>query len=103
MVFAILFLLLWACVRRRFKFVWSFGLTLTAFLLAGFVFLPTWLGDWFYRAFRYPNYTVGQPPVWLLTHEWTHLGDGWELLLSLWPWRTAVPSPSSFASCPGNG
>jgi len=82
-VFAILFLLLFACVRRRFKLVWSFGFTMLAFTLLGFSLLPTWLGDWFYRAFRYPSYTVGQPPVWLLTHEWTHWGDGWELLFSL--------------------
>jgi hypothetical protein len=82
-IFAILFLLLFAAVRRRFRLIWAFGLTLTVFALVGFSLLPTWLGDWLYRAFRYPSYTVGQPPVWLLTHEWTHGGDGWELLLSL--------------------
>ena len=82
-VFAVLFLLLFAGVRRRLRLVWAFGLTLIGFALLGFLLLPTWLSDWLYRAFRYPSYTVGQPPVWLLTHQWTHWGDGWELLLSL--------------------
>ncbi len=77
------FLLLYALVRRRRRLVWGFGLALAALVFAGFLFLPNWFGDWLYRVSRYPQYTVGQSPVWLLAHQATTLGDAGEWLLTL--------------------
>jgi len=77
------FVLAWALARRRPALAWSFGLTLAALGLAGFLVLPHWLTDWLYRVGRYPNYTVGESPVWLLTHTALPLGDGWTWALSL--------------------
>jgi hypothetical protein len=62
------FLLLWAVVRRRWRFVAGFMIALGILSLGSSLLLPTWIGNWLYRIGRYSEYTVGQSPVWLLTH-----------------------------------
>jgi hypothetical protein len=56
--------------------------------------LPSWLGDWLYRISQYADYTVGQSPVWLLTHRGLpalgDVGEVWLVALLLgitgWAW-----------------
>jgi hypothetical protein len=77
------FLLLWALLRRRWRFVSGFGVTLSLALLGSWLLLPTWLTDWLLRIDRYSAYTVGQSPVWLLTHQaLPALGQTGEVLLT---------------------
>ena len=76
------FLLLWALLRRRWRFVAGFSITLAVALLGSWLLLPTWLTDWLLRVDRYSAYTVGQSPVWLLTHlVLPALGQTGEVLL----------------------
>jgi hypothetical protein len=77
------FLLCYALAVRRWRFIASTGISLAVLFLSGFIFLPTWFTDWLYRMSRYPSYTIGQSPVWLLTHQATALGSIWEWLLTL--------------------
>ena len=77
------FLILWGIIRRRWRFVIGFGLTLAGALLGSWLLLPTWLTDWLLRVDRYSAYTVGQSPVWLMTHQGVPaLGQAGELLLT---------------------
>jgi hypothetical protein len=92
------YLLLWAVLRRRWQFLAAFGLTFTVMLAGSLAALPTWIGDWLQRVRQYPEYTVGQSPVWLLAHQalpW--LGQAGELALTalllaamLWAWWFAL-------------
>jgi hypothetical protein len=63
------FLFMWAITRRRWQFIMGFVATLALVLLISWLMLPSWLNDWVYRMTRYSDYTVGQSPVWLLTHQ----------------------------------
>ena len=92
------FLLLWAVVRRRWRFAAGFLITLAVLTLGSLFALPTWIGDWLFRIGRYSEYTVGQSPVWLLTNiaipslgqvgEW--VVDGLLAAAMLWAWRRAL-------------
>ena len=92
------YLLLWAVVRRRWRFVAGFAGLLAALCAVSFAVLPTWLGDFAARVAQYPGYTVGQSPVWVLTHEWVpRLGVVFEWTLTalcvgwlLWAWWLAL-------------
>lgn len=94
------FLLLQALIRRRWGFIWGFGGVLGALTLGSFVALSTWMSEWLMRIGRYSEYTVGQSPVWLLTHQaipW--LGGAGEVFLAavlsalmLWAWWMASRS-----------
>jgi hypothetical protein len=107
LVFLLLpFLMLWALRRRRWRFVAGFAGGLAVALAVSFAMLPRWLGDWLLRVRQYPGYTVGQSPVWLLTHQalpW--LGGLGELVLTaallallLWSWwRVILPGPTAGA------
>lgn len=85
LVFLIIpFLLVYAVVQRRWRFVGSFLGSMVALTLLSFIMLPTWLQEWLLRVERYPEYTVGQSPVWLLTHQvWPELGEVGEWVISL--------------------
>ena len=91
---AVPFLMLWAIARRRWAFLWSFLILLGLLMLASFIILPTWMGEWIERIFLYTGYTVGQSPVWLFTHSAIPaLGLTGELIiiglllgLMLWSW-----------------
>lgn len=88
------FLLLWAVYQRRWRFVAAFLGGMIALVALSFLILPSWLSEWFLRIARYSEYTVGQSPVWLLTHQaLPALGQTGELVLSallllgmLWAW-----------------
>lgn len=92
------FLLLWAMVRRRWRFEAGFLITLAVLTLGSLWVLPTWIGDWLFRIGRYSEYTVGQSPVWLLTNiaipslgqvgEW--VVDGLLVAAMLWAWWRAL-------------
>jgi len=92
------FLLLWAAARRRWRFVAAFTGVWLALTLGSLLVLPSWIGDWLYRVVRYPEYTVGQGPVWLLMHHvLPALGQPVEWAISgalvigmLWAWRRAI-------------
>ncbi len=76
------FLLVWAITQRRWQFIIGFGATWALAMLVSWLMLPSWLSDWFYRMTRYSDYTVGQSPVWLLTHQaLPSLGDTGEMIL----------------------
>ena len=88
------FLLLWAALRRRWWFVAGFGGLLALLCVGSWLALPTWVGDFLARVEQYSGYTVGQSPIWVLTHEWLPgLGvpGEWALLAVcgawlLWAW-----------------
>jgi len=91
------FILLYALARRRWRVIVASGATLAVLILVGFIILPTWVSDWLRQIARYPEYTVGQSPIWLLTNQATQLGDVWTWLLSavcvgwmLWAWIVAL-------------
>lgn len=71
------FLLLWAVFRGRWRFVAGFVGTLAVLSAASLLLSPTWISDWIYRITRYSEYTVGQSPVWLLTHVALPVLGGW--------------------------
>jgi hypothetical protein len=62
------FLLLWALVHSRWRFVAALVVTLAMAALISLLLLPSWIGDFVQSVRVYPTYTVGQSPVWLLTH-----------------------------------
>jgi hypothetical protein len=64
------FLLLWGLTRSRWRFVAGFIATLAILVLASMFMLPTWIQDWLRQITRYPEYTVGQSPVWLISHQY---------------------------------
>jgi len=76
------YLLFYALVRRRFKFIAGFLVTLTILIAGSFVLEPGWMKEWIQRMSMYSAYTVGQSPVWILTHRITPVpGDRGETLL----------------------
>jgi hypothetical protein len=98
------FLLWHALARRRWRFIIAVAVSLAVLFFSGFIFLPNWLSDWLYRMARYTTYTIGQSPVWLLTHQATTLGTGWEWALTLlclgvmgWAWWRAAHVPGGAA------
>lgn len=98
------FLLLYAFARKRMQFVGVFSITMVILVLTGFLFLPHWLTDWLYRVGNYPSYTVGESPVWLLTHQLTPLGTFWEYAISavcllglFYAWWLVIRAPADTA------
>jgi Glycosyltransferase family 87 len=93
-IFIIPFLLLWVLVYRRWRFVGSFVALSAIMVLASFVFLPSWLGDWLAQVSRYPSYTEIGSPVWIVTNVYLpSLGRTGELMITallvalmLWAW-----------------
>ena len=85
------FLLLWAVARRRWHFVVGFCALWGVLVVASFIVLPDWFGDWLYRITQYTGYTHNQSPVWTigLIGPWvTLVYVGALVLLLLWSlWR----------------
>jgi len=78
------FLLLWAISRQRWAFLKGFLIVFLVVLVGSFLALPSWFAGFIYRVFHYSDYTVGQSPVWLLTHiAFPSLGGVAEIILSL--------------------
>lgn len=92
------FLLIWALVRRRWRFLAGFSGLLAVLVAVSFIMLPSWLSEWVSRITFYSDYTVGQSPVWLLTRSVIPaLGEVGELVISLglmagmlWSWWLAL-------------
>jgi hypothetical protein len=92
------FLLLWGFIRKRFAFLFGFIGLLGVLTIGSFILLPTWLNEWISRMVQYSDYTVGQSPVWLLTHQvFPYLGQigEWFIILILcssmfFAWRQAL-------------
>ncbi len=77
------FLLLWGATHGRWRFVGGFVGTLALLTAGSLLALPTWISEWWMRIRMYSDYTVGQSPVWLLTHlAWPELGSAGELALA---------------------
>jgi hypothetical protein len=98
------FLLIYGLWRRRLRFVAACLIALAVLFAAGFLFLPSWLTDWLYRMGRYPAYTIGQSPVWLLTHQALPLGAAGEVFVTAiclgglgWAWWRACRLPGDEA------
>lgn len=62
------FLLLWGLREQRWRFVGAFVGAFGALMLASFLLLPTWLGDWLSQVALYPSYTQIGGPVWVVAH-----------------------------------
>jgi hypothetical protein len=78
------FLLLWGLTRKRWAFIASFLGVMVVLLLGSFLALPTWLSEFLLRIGGYTSYTIGQSPVWLLTHmTFPAFGTAGEIALSL--------------------
>jgi hypothetical protein len=77
------FLLLWGLRDRRWKFVTAFSVTLVLLLVASFILLPSWLGDWLAQLRLYTSYTAIGSPDWVITTYYLRLGDWAELLVGL--------------------
>jgi hypothetical protein len=76
------FLMLWAIIGRRWRFLAGFLSVLAILVLGSLIALPTWVSEWFYRISAYSDYTVGQSPVWLFTQMYAPaLGSGGETAL----------------------
>ena len=76
-------LLLWAILRRRWRFVASFAGWLALFLGVSWLVEPDWVADFFGQVARYTSYTAIGSPVWIITHVvLPGLGDWGEWLIS---------------------
>jgi len=62
------YLLVHAVARRRWRFIASFVISVGILSLISMFADPTWISEWIRSIIRYSEYTVGQSPVWLLTH-----------------------------------
>ncbi|NWG16360.1 MAG: DUF2029 domain-containing protein [Chloroflexi bacterium] len=87
------FLLLWGWRARRRSFLAAFAVVFGAALLASFIFLPSWLGDWLAQLSLYPSYTALGSPVWIVTQYYLGLGSLAEYAVTaalagwmLWAW-----------------
>lgn len=77
------FLVLWAIIQGRWRFIFGFFSALSFLILGSLILLPSWISDWLNRIVAYPEYTVGQSPIWLLSHEYLPwLGDVGETVIS---------------------
>lgn len=87
------FLLLWGWRAQRWNFLAAFAVTFGAALLASFMLLPSWLGDWLAQLSLYPSYTALGSPVWIVTQYYLGLGSVAEYTVTaalagwmLWAW-----------------
>ncbi len=62
------FLLLWGLKQKRYVFVGSFVGMFAVLIIASFLFVPTWLGDWIDQVRLYPSYTEIGSPVWVVAN-----------------------------------
>ncbi len=87
------FLLLWGWWARRWNFLAAFAAVFGAALLASFMLLSSWLGDWLAQLSLYPSYTALGSPVWIVTQYYLGLGSVAEYAITaalagwmLWAW-----------------
>lgn len=92
------FLLLWAFRTQRWRFITVFSVSFLVLLGVSFLVLPTWINDWLYQVFLYPDYTnFNSPPVWIIFQKYLGLGDIVELIVTasgyiymLWLWYGVI-------------
>ena len=92
------FVLLWALWTRRWRLMGWFGGVWGGLMLASFVVLPGWLGEWLDQLGRYTSYTAIGSPVWVLTRVYLpFLGAAGEVVISaalvggmLWAWWRVI-------------
>jgi hypothetical protein len=87
------FLLVWGLYKRRWRFMAAFVVLMGVFMLASFVLLPGWLGEWLWQVSDYTSYTALGSPVWIVMQYYLHLGVVGEWIvnlifyaLMLWAW-----------------
>jgi hypothetical protein len=93
------FIFLWLVVRRRWRAVTAFLVTMSILCGASFILLPSWVGDFLRQVVGYTSYTDIGSPVWIITRRFSPvLGAPAEIGLSLalvlgmlvtwiWLWR----------------
>jgi hypothetical protein len=69
------FLLLWAWRVRRYRLVVGFAGMFGALMLASFVLVPSWFGEWLAQVQLYPSYTRDGSPVWIIVQHYLGLGN----------------------------
>ena len=69
------FLLLQQLTQRRWRMPVAFFVTWGALMLASFVLVPSWFGEWLAQVQLYPSYTRDGSPVWIITQHYLQLGD----------------------------
>jgi hypothetical protein len=78
------FILLWGLWTRRWRLIGWFAGVWGGLMLASFVVLPGWLGEWLGQLGRYTSYTAIGSPVWVLTHVYLpFLGPVGEIVISV--------------------
>jgi hypothetical protein len=100
------FLVLWAIIQKRRRFIVGFFGTGSFLILGSVILLPSWISDWLNRIAAYSEYTVGQSPIWLLSHEYLPwLGDVGVTVISaalilgllyIWWWHFRKSEDGSF-------
>jgi hypothetical protein len=66
--------LMWACLRRHWRLLASFGITLFFLLLLPTVWVPTWPFAWLRATLEYGSYTAFDPPLVTLTGSYWSTG-----------------------------
>jgi hypothetical protein len=69
------FLLLWGWRVRRYRLIVGFAVTFGALMIASFVLVPSWLGEWLAQVQLYPSYTRDGSPVWIIVQHYFGLGN----------------------------
>lgn len=97
------FLLLWALRMGRWRFLISFAVTFGLLMMASFILLSSWLGQWLAQASQYTGYTRIGSPVWVITNVYLPFLDGpGEVVIDallvgllLWTWWPLLRQPDS--------
>jgi len=79
----VLFVLLWAASRRRWRFYFWGAATFLGTSLLGMIFIPSWPVDFFWAALRYTDFQIGQAVLNITTGWWPGIGRqiGWGIVL----------------------
>ncbi|MBX3082633.1 MAG: DUF2029 domain-containing protein [Anaerolineae bacterium] len=97
-IFILPFLLLWGLRVGRRRFVIVFIVSFAALMLASFLLLPAWLGEWLQQTAQYTGYTRIGSPVWVIAHVYLpFLGTAGEIVITallvlfmLWAWWRVI-------------
>ncbi len=92
------FVLLWGLRERRWRLVGWFAGVWGGLMLASFIALPGWLGEWLGQLGNYTSYTAIGSPVWVLCRVYLpFLGAPGELIISaglvagmVWAWVRVI-------------
>lgn len=82
-LFFILFLVLWSILNRRFRVVFWFLGSLTAFIILGLFILPTWPMEFIGEVLRYPGYNPPGTPATALAEILPGIGRQLGIILSV--------------------